>query len=260
VKSRREEETEPASKSWPRAAVAWPTPADEDWVERMALVVPHLESDDSLAAEIAFGELARAPYSAMRTVEPVLDAKKIRTWIEDERLARRRAAYILLLGVVGGRDDASALERRIADAWAAGDAKDLSAMLAADLELRGPSSIAAIESMYLTDGDRTLDEIQAALMALSVHGGADGKVPRARVVDAYRSFIRARMPMAGFVAGDLADWEAWEVTPDYLEVARSNAVQDPAGRFAIAVFLQQSPDAAASAALEALGVKVGPEN
>jgi hypothetical protein len=47
------------------------------------------------------------------------------------------------------------------------------------------------------------------LLALSVHGGANGAVPRERVIQAYGLFIRERKPMAGFVALELADWEYW---------------------------------------------------
>lgn len=245
---------------WPRAAADWSTLSDADWAERISLIAPHLDSPEPLVADIAFGELARAPYSAMRSLAPVLDTSKVRTWVAEEGAARRRAAWILLLGMVGGPDDAMALERRIGEAWASGDATDLSAMLAADLELRGPSRVAAIESMYFADGNRTLAEIEAVLMALRVHGNAAGTIPRARIVDAFCAFIRARPQMAAFVAWDLADWQAWEATADYLAVLRSDAVKDAAGRFAIAAFLQQSPDVAAPEGLHILGVEINRGN
>jgi hypothetical protein len=124
-------------------------------------------------------------------------------------------------------------------------------MLAADLELRGPSRIAWIEENYLLDHGRTLPEIEAALLALSVHGGANGAVPRQQVVDAYRKFIRERQPMAGFVVAYLSDWKAWDAVPDYMDVLRSNAVKDPASQFAILVYLRDSPDAEARSVADA---------
>jgi hypothetical protein len=87
-------------------------------------------------------------------------------------------------------------------------------MLAADLELRGPSRVGWIEKVYFADNGRTMPEIEAALLALSVHGGADGAVSRERVIQAYRLFIKERKPMAGFVAQELADWEYWDATSD----------------------------------------------
>ncbi|MGO4834449.1 hypothetical protein AB4144_19510, partial [Rhizobiaceae sp. 2RAB30] len=80
------------------------------------------------------------------------------------------------------------------------------------------------------------------------HGQADATVSRERVVEAYRQFIRLRRPMAGFVAMELADWEAWEATADYVDIIRSKAVKDPAGEFAILHYLRQSPVMAAQAA------------
>jgi hypothetical protein len=122
-------------------------------------------------------------------------------------------------------------------------------MLAADLELRGATRVDWIEQTYFADRQRTLPEIQAALLALSVHGGAEGAVPRRRVIEAYRYFIKVRNPMAGFVAMELADWEAWDATADYVSIIRSNAVKDPAEQFAILSYLKRSPLTTAQAAL-----------
>ena len=51
-------------------------------------------------------------------------------------------------------------------------------MLAANLELRGPSRVDWIEQAYFADRTRTLPEIQAALLALGVHGDGNATVPR----------------------------------------------------------------------------------
>lgn len=238
--------------AWPLVSRAQAVPDSTNWPERIVLVEPYLESEEPLAAEIAYGELSRAPYDAMRLLKPVLDPGKIRSWIDDPEIAARRDAYLLFLGIAGGADDAAALEERLADARASRDAKNLAAMLAADLELRGPARVAWIEENYLTDRDRTLPEIEAALLALSVHGKASGRISRQRVVDAYRLFIRERKPMAGFVAMDLADWQAWDAVPDYIDVLEAKAVKDPAGEFAIAAYLQKSQTPEARAALAAL--------
>lgn len=239
-------------RAWPLAGLVQAVPDSTNWSERIVLIAPYLQSDDPLIAEIAFGEISRAPYAAIRTLGPALDAGKLRRWIDDPALAQRRDAYILLLGIAGGSDDAATLEQRLAEARTSRDAKNVAAMLAADLELRGPSRIAWIEENYLLDHARSLPEIEAALLALNVHGGANGVVPRQQVVDAYRKFIRARQPMAGFVATYLSDWKAWDAVPDYMDVLRSNAVKDPASQFAILVYLRDSPDAAAHSAAAAL--------
>ncbi len=215
--------------------------------QRIFLVEQFFESVDPFAAEIAFEEFSRAPYSAMRLLKPVLEPAGIRARIDDPEFAARRDANLLLLGIAGTADDAAVLEAHLAKARASHDATNVAAMLVADLELRGPGRVPWIEENYLVDGNRTLPEIRAALLALSVQGKVDARIPRRRIIDAYRLFIRERRPMAGFVAADLTDWQAWDVASDYIEVLEANAVKDPASQFAIAMYLQASPDAGARA-------------
>ena len=97
---------------------------------------------------------------------------------------------------------------------------NLAAMIGADLELRGPSRVGWVEARYFADRTRTMPEIEAALLALNVHGDANGTVPRERVIQAYRAFIRERPPMAGFVAQQLADWDYWDVATEYAALLR----------------------------------------
>src|SRR5262245_29279745 len=158
----------PLQTAWRPMQASDLTPAE--WQARLALVIPYLENSEPLAAEIAYGEVSRAPYDALRAAKPLLEAAAIARWIEDPKLARRRATYTLLLGVAGGAADASRLEENIAAALRARSADNLAAMLAALLELRGPASVDLIERSYFADPARTLPEIEAALLALSVHG------------------------------------------------------------------------------------------
>jgi hypothetical protein len=237
---------------WPRTALpSSAEPTDAEWRERLALVVPNLEDPEPLVAEIAHGEVARAPYSAIRSIKAQLDASAIARWLEAPKPARR-ATYTLLLGIAGGRDDAARLAQRLDAAWQARDAANLAAMLGADLELRGPSRVAWIEQRYFADRTRTMPEIEAALLALGVHGRANAAIPRERVIAAYRFFITERKPMAGFVALQLADWEHWDATADYVALLKTDAVKDPASHFAVVSYLQRSPRAEAKTALRSL--------
>ncbi|MBB3564351.1 hypothetical protein FHX06_005715 [Rhizobium sp. BK512] len=234
---------------WPQLTLTSSYLTDAEWRERIVVVAPQLESPEPLVAEIAYGELSRAPYAVTRLLKPQLDAAKLVTWTNDPTLASRRPAYTLLIGIAGGPGTAVALEQQIDTALKTRDATNLSALLAADLELRGASRVDWLETTFFADRQRTLPEIQAALLALSVHGGADAIISRQRVIEAYRYFIKARNPMAGFVATELADWEAWDATPDYVAIVRSKAVRDPAEQFAILSYLKRSPLTTAQAAL-----------
>jgi len=186
-------------RSWPSTIRTSDALGDAGWRQRVALVLPNLENPNPLAARIAWGELARAPYAVLDVARARIDATTVAGWLDDPKLVPRHAAYTILLGFVGGPADTARLERNLEAAWNAHDSTNLAAMIGADLELRGPSRVGWVESMYVADRARTMPEIEAALLALKIHGDANRTVPRERVIQAYRAFIREHAPMAGFV-------------------------------------------------------------
>ena len=230
-------------RTWPLTMSTADSLSYAGWRARIALVLPYLENADPLAARLAWGELARAPYATLEAARSKIDATRVEGWIDDPSLAPRRAAYLTLLGFVGGPKDGAGLDNRIESALASHDAKDLAAMIAADLELAGPSHVVWVETRFFADRKRTMPEIDAALLALNVLGDANGAVPRERVVEAYRDFIKARPPMAGFVAPQLANWNSWDAAPEYAALMKSNAALDPASEFAIVNYLKRAAEA-----------------
>ena len=219
-------------------------PADADlaaWRRRLDLAIPHLESPEALLAEIAYAQCAAAPYAAMRAARDRLDARVLRAWVNDPALAARQSLYVLLLGFAGDSRDAGVIEAQLGNPWRTRNAANLSALIAADLELRGAAQVAWVEERFLREPSRSTAEIQAALLALSVQARSDGPVPRQRVIEAYRVFMRAHENMAGFVAPDLAAWGYWDATPEFATILASNVRQHDDSRAAIVAYLKQSP-------------------
>jgi hypothetical protein len=230
--------------SWLRRIAAGKRPADmneDEWRARAALMVPYLEHREPLVAEMAYGELAAAPYAALLAAKPRLAASAIRRWLADPQLTARQPLYLLLLGIAGDAGDATTLERRLEALWMAGDATNLGSMIAADLQLRGPSRMAWVDAKYMGDRLRSTRELEAALLALSVLGNANDAIPRAEVIQSYRLFMQQHKELAGFVAQDLAAWQYWGAVPLYLTLIKSNVRQQLASRAAIFVYLRQSP-------------------
>jgi hypothetical protein len=220
----------------------------KQWRERVALVAPRLESPQPLVAKIAHGELSAAPYAAMRSSKPHLDARKLRTWLADPQLAARRRVYLLLLGIAGEERDAAALEQHLDADWRAGDATDLAPMLTALLELRGPARLARVEEKYLRDRARSALEVEAALLALSVQGHTNAVIPRERVIQSYRVYINAHPENAGAVAPDLAAWQYWDAVPEYQALMKSSVRQQYPSMLAILNYLRQSPGGSSAGA------------
>jgi hypothetical protein len=237
-----------ARADWLRAFAAGKRAAEmspEEWRARVALVIPHLDDLEPLAADFAYAELGAAPYAALRAAKPHLDAAALRRCLADPELAARHPLCLLLLGISGNAQDATTLEQRLQDAKQSGDVANLSSMLAADLELRGAERVAWVESNYLADRRRSTSELKAALLALSVHGNANAAIPRERVVQSYRVFMKAHPEIAGDVATDLAAWQSWDAVPDCLALMKSGVRQQYPSRLAMLAYLQQSPNAKA---------------
>ena len=220
----------------------------QQWRERVALVVPQLESPQPLVARIAHGDLSAAPYAVMRSAKPRLDARKVRAWLADPELAARRRLYMLLLGIAGDERDAAALEQHLDAAWQAGDATNLASMLTAELELRGPKRMTWVEEKYLRDRARSAPEIEAALLALSIQGHTNVVIPRERVIQSYRVYMKAHPENAGAVARDLAAWQYWDAVPAYQALMKSSVRQQYPSMLAMLAYLRQSPGGGAAGA------------
>ena len=230
--------------NWLRRVAAGKRMSDmnaDDWQARVALMVPYLEHREPLVAEIAYGGLAGAPYAALLAAKPHLAAPTVRSWLADPQLMARQPLYLLLLGIAGDAGDATALELRLEALWMARNATNLASMIAADLQLRGPSHLAWVDAKYMGDRLRSTRELEGALLALSVLGNANGAIPRERVIQSYRLFMQEHKEFAGFVASDLAAWQYWGAVPVYLALIKSNVRQDLASRVAVIAYLRQSP-------------------
>ncbi len=182
-------------RTWPLTMSTADALSYAGWRQRVALVAHYVENANSLAARLAWGELARAPYATLDAARSQVGPASIEAWLDDPKLAPRRAAYLTLLGFVGGPEDGARLDRRIETALSSHDSTDLAAMIAADLALGGPTRIDWISARIFADRKSTMPEIEATLLALNVLGDANSSVPRAQVVAAYREFIKLRPPM-----------------------------------------------------------------
>ena len=227
------------------------TPA-VDWSARLPAFLDDLEDQEPLVAQLAYEEVSVAPYTAMRSLRGRLAAERIWRWLDDPALAARRPLYTLLAGLAGGPDAATRLRALMVRASQDASAASLSAALAAYLELLGPTGLAWIEETYLVGPGRAEFEVQAAVLALGVHGGDGVRVARERVVAAYGRLAAGNPAMAGFAASDLAAWGHWDMGPTYADILRSGRPLPFASRYAMVFYLLRSPRPEARAAIDAL--------
>ena len=228
------------------------SPNDPSWPGRIALFAKDLENPLPLLAQTAYDEIAVAPYPVMRTLRPNLSVVKLNEWLQNDALAKKRSLYNLLLGFVGDKTDVAYLEQRMQNQGQLLDKAELSSMMAAYIEMRGSSGVDWIEANYLKNKERSDMEVQAAVLALTVHGNDGVKVNRERIIQSYSAFIKSNPMRAGFVASDLGNWGRWEFVTDYMALLKSGVQQAFASRYAIVLYLMRSPSQEARNALEQL--------
>lgn len=213
---------------------------------RTKFFLRYLHHADPLLDRAAAAEIANAPYSALKAVKEGLSHDKIRGKVDEYQAGEdQRALYYTLLGICGNEDDRALINERVDSLWRSGGSKNLAAMLTAKLELEGESAVDEIETRYFRDRSRTLPEIEAAVLALRVHGDADDAISRDRVIAAYHTFFDDREPLIFYIAADLARWEDWDSKERLVEIAEARGDDLPEIRRQVEAYLKcysNSPD------------------
>ena len=184
---------------------------------------------------------AEAPYHVVKGEARQFDRVQLRQWLADPAMAGQSSLWLVLLGTIGNDEDTSWLAAQSEAAWKAGSDKQLAALLAAFIARRGIEAVDFIEQHYIRDRERTLEEIQAALSALGLHGREAPAEMRPRVLASYRLFMAERKPLAGLVARDLAEWKQWEFAPMFQAMLASRDPLHPTARAAINDYLRVLP-------------------
>jgi hypothetical protein len=125
-------------------------------------------------------------------------------------------------------------------------------MLAALVALREGAGLAWLEQQFLTSPSTPDAQVQAALLALSVHGADGVAISKDQIVAAYGRFIARNPQRAGFVASDLANWGRWEFAEAFGKALRSGEAQVFASRYAMVFYLLRNPRPQAKALVETL--------
>ena len=88
--------------------------------------------------------------------------------------------------------------------------------------------------------DRSDEELQEVLKALSLHG-SEGRVElRDQIVSAYGKLLRVHPQMSGWAAADLLAWNRTQWTQELAEIAEGSAPLDDAARQVIRQYLRRA--------------------
>jgi hypothetical protein len=226
-----------------------------DWRTRVVTLAPLLEHPVPLLAETAYGEIARAPYAAMRSARGRVKPADLKTWLADPGRAPRRSLYWLLYGINAAPADARDIAARVDALGRVNGLTELSSLLAADLEAGGAVRRDVLRKRYFEDPRRTLPELQEAVLAFTVHADAGDAALRRDTATMFGRLVRSHRALGGLVAADLARWQHWDAVPDYIALLRSRALH-PVWRQPIIDYLVASARPEALAAVAAADNKV----
>ena len=202
--------------------------------------LPYLEHADPQIADSAYNKIARAPYEVLRQIGTELSPDQLLAWIENPSIAQDRGSlYITLLGVCGGERELALINKWIDAGWERQNADNLGALLAAHAELNGEETIRFIEKSYIQNRERELGELIAAINTLRVHGQADGKVSRARIVASFHLLLRERSALVEMIIEDCARWEEWSIAPKLMQIYARG--QQPWNNAMIIKYLEACP-------------------
>jgi hypothetical protein len=213
--------------------------------QRLATFVPLLGHSDSRLHETAYLEIARAPYTEIRRIAAEVPIETVRDMLDEPRYLEWRGLAILMLAQSespAGRERVKATfdyKQRL------GSTFNLAAWATAYLAIEGASGVEQIQRWYLTRPDRSLEELQEIVKALSVIASAEPPM-REQVATAYRALLAEHPSLAPDIIHDLMAWRRWDFVEQVRGIRAAIAEQHPLAAYALDLYLRAAARAARS--------------
>lgn len=218
-------------------------------VDRIAFFQDYLQHDDTMLAQDAYDEFARAPYSWLKDLKDRMNREQLLAWISDPATSpSRRRLFLTMLGVCGQAEDIPRLEQMLlSDSRLLVPAAEclasvslatggplavavlpestrlderrkklgLDAMIACYLTLKGEEGMDLVDQRFLSTEEvmgklPDYSHIYSALMALRFLAEESDLVTQDRVLESARLLLD-NPDFADQVIPDLARWEDWSV-------------------------------------------------
>ncbi|TIM09081.1 hypothetical protein [Mesorhizobium sp.] len=227
--------------------------------ERAVFFATYLRHEDRRLAELAFLEVARAPYATLRDLKTRVARDDIYRIVNDLFHVEWHGLYILMLGMSDRPDDIAFVRGKLKTAAKHGLTINLAAYATAFIEMTGADGLKQLAEVYFADPDRSSAELIEIVKALSVQGNGGRAELRTAIVEAYGRVLAHHPELAGYVANDLSDWKVARFVPELREILNAGIGLDEASHFAVAAYLS-SADQAESALGRAHSVRRSPMN
>lgn len=214
-------------------------PGETNNPQRLAEFARLLGHPDSRLHELAYLEIGRAPYAAIRRISAEVSIETVRAMLDNPRYLEWRSLAILMLAQSGRPADRTRILTSFDGKQRFGSTLNLAAWATAYIAVEGSAGIERIERLYLARPERSREQLQEILRALSVHGAEDRQL-RDRVVTAYRTVLEVHPKLAPKVARDLIAWRRWDFVEPMRGIREAVAKTDPLGAYALDLYLRMA--------------------
>jgi len=225
-----------------------PTWNGPDAIERrMEFFLELVGHEDNRISELAYLELGRAPYPMVRQLGRIVPREAIEPMLKERRYFEWRGLSILLLAQSDSESDRQYIRESFQAAERFAMVTHLAAWAAAAMELDPDSTMDQIEEKYLSQAERTPEELKAIFSALSMHGSREGFALRDRIVVCYGRLLERLPELAPQVAEDMHAWKRHELSDALAQVLdQRQKAMDQAGIIKVQRYLRSVKIAAST--------------
>ena len=192
----------------------------------LGAIAPLLGHADIRLHEAAYLEIARAPYNEIRRIATEGPIETVRGMLDEPRYLEWRSLAILMLAESQRSADRAQIRKAFEDKQRLGSLFNLAAWATAYLAIEGEDGLERIRRWYLTQPERSREELKEIVKALSVYASAVAPF-REPVAAAYRALLETHPSLAPDVSRDLITWRRW----DFVEQIRGIRAAIEAGNF-----------------------------
>ncbi len=212
---------------------------------RVGFFFRHLDAADPTVAADAFLEIARVSDADLVAAKAALDAKKIRTWIADQKVPDERVGVLgLLLGLCGDKTDTDWLTAEIVAAKPTERVlANLGGLLTATV-LLNPDRGWKLANDLLASPTRGFSEKLHVISTVRFFQATRPKESKDRILGCLRTLI-ANSDLADLAIDDLRRWGWWDLTPTILDAFGKPTHAAPVVRRGIVRYALQCPAAEA---------------
>jgi hypothetical protein len=206
--------------------------------QRVEFFLPLVGNQNATIRELAYLELARAPYETIKRLAPAVPRKNIEPILRDPIFIEWRPLAILLLAQSTVAADKQYIIDSFRSAERIGLTRNLAAWAAASIEVQGVDAVTYIHHCYFSNPDRKRDELIEVVKATSLHG-TEGRIDlRDQIVNSYGTLLDVHPSMLEYIVKDLINWDRTELTQRISSIEAKGITLDPATQKTVRKYLR----------------------